>query len=153
MDNTWSLYTLAQELMKVFPGLGRQIAIHLRNSGEEETTLMQITVLHHIQHRSITASDLAKSRKVSLQSASVLVQGMVERGWIVRVPDPADRRRSLLQITPEGVAKTEATFNQISSYIADFLSDLTAEEIAAAQVFLPALSRILAQHMATDDGD
>src|SRR5262245_21167632 len=105
MDKKQSIHMLAEELMRLFPHLGRQISIHLRESGEEETTFMQIGVLRQIQERGITASDLAKMRKVSLQAASVLVQGMVEKGWITRVTNPNDRRQFLLEITPEGLAK------------------------------------------------
>lgn len=150
MDSMWTIPVLAEELLRVFPNLGRLIALHLRESGEEETTLMQIGVLHQIQEQPITASELAKRRRVSLQSASVFVQGMVEKGWIVREADPTDRRQFLLQITPEGVEKAEATRNQIINYLADFLQELSAEEVAAAQVFLPALSRIVTQHSTTD---
>ena len=148
MGKTWSVRTLSEELMKIFPNMGRQISSFLRESGEEETTLMQVSVLHQIQKHSMTASKIAQRRRVSLQSVSVLVQGMVEKGWIIRVPSPTDRRQFLLQITPEGVEKAEATQNQIINYLTGFLEDLSPEEIAAGQVFLPALNRILTAQMA-----
>jgi len=151
MNNTWSTEMLSEELVKAFPMLGRQIAAHLRASGDEETTLMQVGVLNQIKERSTTASELAKMRRVSLQSVSVLVQGMVERGWIIRTPDPTDRRQFLLQITPEGVAKADATHNQIVGFLMQLLADVTEEEIDAAQIFLPALRRILTQHTAIEN--
>ena len=151
MDNRWSVHTLAEELMQLFPNLGRNIHAHLRDTNEEETTMMQVSVLYQIQERSITASELAKRRRVSLQSASVLVQGLVEKGWIIRTPDPKDRRQFLLQITPEGLAKAESTRNQIVTYMASFLVELSDEEASAAQIFLPALSRILTQHMTVEN--
>jgi len=147
MGKIWSVRALSEELMKIFPSMGRQVSAFLHESGEEETTLMQISVLHQIQKHSMTASDIAKRRRVSLQSASVLVQGMVEKGWIIREPNPTDRRQFLLQITPEGMEKAEATRNQIVNYLTSFMEDLTPEEIAAGQVFLPALSRILTDHI------
>ncbi len=142
---------LSEDLMKIFPNLGRQVSAFLRDSGEEETTLMQMSVLHQIQERSITASDIAKKRRVSLQSASVLVQGMVEKGWIVRETDPNDRRQFLLQITPEGIEKSEATRNQIINHLTGFMENLSPEEIAAGQVFLPALHRILTDTISAND--
>src|SRR4051794_3718035 len=129
MDSIWTIPTLADELLKIFPNLGRLIALHMRESGEEETTLMQIGVLYQIQEQPITSSELAKKRRVSLQASSVLVQAMVERGWIIREPDPADRRQFLLQITPEGLAIAEATRSKIINYLTDFLRDLSAEEV------------------------
>src|SRR5690349_9031677 len=113
MDETWSIQTLAEALMKIFPNLGKQIAANLRESGEEETTLMQMSVLHQIHKESLTASELAKRRRVSLQSASVLVQAMAERGWITRQSNPNDRRQFLLEITPEGLEKAEALRTQV----------------------------------------
>jgi DNA-binding MarR family transcriptional regulator len=98
----------------------------------------------------LITSELAKRRKVSLQSASVLVRAMVDKGWLTRVPDPADGRQFLLQITPEGLEKADATRNEIINYLVSFLGELSAEEIAAAQIFLPALSRILTQHSADE---
>ena len=147
MDSRWTKTTIAEELLKVFPSLGRTVALHLRESGDEETTLMQISVLHQIQERPITASELAKKRRVSLQSASVLVQAMVERGWIVREPSLSDRRQFILQLTEEGLAKAESVKAQIARYMEGFLEGLSQEEMAAAQVFLPALNRILTDHM------
>jgi len=149
MDSMWTIPILAEQLLKVFPNFGRLIASYLRESGEEETTLMQIGVLHQIQEQPITASELAKRRKVSLQSASVLVQGMVEKGLLMREPDPNDRRQFLLQITPEGLAKAESVKAQIAHYMEGFLEGLSPEEIAAAQIFLPALIRILTEQMTT----
>ncbi len=151
MDKDTSVLKLAEELMRLFPTLGRQIAMHMRELGEEETTLMQISVLHQIKERPLITSELAKRRKVSLQSASVLVRALADKGWLTRIPNPDDARQLLLQITPEGMKKTEATRNVIINYLATFLSEMNAEEIAAAQIFLPALSRILTQHTADEN--
>ncbi|MBI1256693.1 MAG: MarR family transcriptional regulator [Chloroflexi bacterium] len=136
-------YKIAQMLLETLPSLGRLIAIHMRESGEEEATMMQIGVLMRIKDRSITTSELAKQRKVSLQSASVLVQNLVERGWVTREPDPNDRRQSLLQVTEEGLARAEAAQKQILELIADRLADFLPEELDAAAIFLPALQRVM----------
>lgn len=151
MDNTWTIALLAEELLKIFPTMGRLIALRLRESGEEETTFMHIGVLHQLQEHCLTASELAKKRRVSLQSASVLIQSMVERGWIVREPSPKDRRQFLLQVTPEGLERAEAAKKQIAQYMEQFLDGLSAEEIEAGHRFLPALSRILTNQMAADN--
>jgi DNA-binding MarR family transcriptional regulator len=146
VDDTWSIDTLSEELLSIFPALRSHIAAHLRSTGDEETTLMQASVLNRLKEHSVTASEIAKLRRVSLQSASVLVQSLVERGWIIRAPDPSDRRQFLLQITPEGVAKADTTHKQFVSYLSELFAEFTEEEIAAAQIFLPALRRILTQH-------
>jgi DNA-binding MarR family transcriptional regulator len=112
---------------------------------------MQGRVLSFLIENRLTVSDLAKKRRVSLQSASTLVQGLVERGWVTRAPDPDDRRRSLLEVTPEGLAHARLAKEQLLRYLTTFLGGLEPEEIAAGQVFLPALRRILHEHMIADD--
>ena len=151
MEETWTNYELAHELLRLIPSLGRLSAIHLRTVGDEETTMMQMSALLHIQdHQSMTTSELARKRHVSLQAASALVQGLVERGWVTRVPDPDDRRQFLLQVTPDGVDHAEITRRQVADYLAEFLGMLTPEEMAAAQVFLPGLQRVVQQKIALD---
>jgi DNA-binding MarR family transcriptional regulator len=150
MDNTESAYALAEQLMRIMPSLGRVISLQMREAGEDDATLMQVSILHQIQQHPMTASDLAKGRKVSLQAMSVLIHAMGDRGWIVRVPDANDKRRYLLQIAPEGKLVADATFKQLVSAVARLLQNLSSEEIAAAQIFLPALHALVMQHMAAD---
>lgn len=148
MTNDWTPYVAAQALLEIFPGLGRLLASYMRENGEEEATLMQVSVLMHIiKDQPITTSELAKRRKVSLQAASVLVQGLVERGWLTRVPDPHDRRRSLLEVTPEGRKRAQMLREMHLSVIANLLANLTPDELAAAGVFLPGLRRIVTEQL------
>jgi len=147
MAENWTPNAAAQALLEIFPIMGRLMASWMRASGEEEATMMQMGVLMHLQEQPMTTSELAKRRKVSLQSASVLVQGLVEKGWVMRVPDPNDRRQSLLQVTPEGLARAKALQGQIAAMVADVLSELTPDELDAASVFLPALRRVVVNQM------
>jgi DNA-binding MarR family transcriptional regulator len=151
MSDPWTTSTLAGELLDVLPNLGRIMTHHMKAVAEEKATLMQVRALFFLLERPLTTSKLAKKRKVSLQSASALVQGLVERGWVIRVPDPNDRRQSLLEVTPEGLARARLAKDKMSGYLARFLDGLEPEEIAAAYVFLPALKRILIQHVMDDD--
>lgn len=150
MGDAWTAHTVAEALMRVFPSMGRFMSLYMRDVGEEETTIMQIGVLFQIQKEPMTASELAKKRRVSLQAASVLVQGLVQRGWVSRTPDPHDRRQYLIQITPEGSEHAETTRKQIANYLARFLEGLSAEALEAGGVFLPALYTLLTTQMEAD---
>jgi len=151
MSSPWTTYSLAEELLRIIPLMGRVMDRFIRELGEEETTIMQVRALFHIMENAATASDLAKKRRVSLQAASNLVQGLVERGWVVRSVDPNDRRQFLLEVTPEGLTRAQTAREQLTAYLAGFLNELSAEEIAAAQVFLPSLHRLLMGQMETDE--
>lgn len=123
------------------------MTLRLRELGEEEATYMQVGVLMRIMEQPLTTSELAKQRKVSLQAASVLVQGLVDRGWLTREPDPNDRRQSLLQITPEGMARTHALREQMTHLVAEALGQLSPDELHAASIFLPALHHLVTAQM------
>jgi len=151
MTQDWTPESTAQAMLEVFPGLGRVVAVRMRDTGEEEATFMQMGVLMRIQERPIRTSDLAKMRKVSMQSASVLVQALVDRGWLTRTPDPNDRRQSLLEVTPEGAARAKTVQQQMIQLIASILNDLTPEELHAGGVFLPALRRVIATQLHPED--
>ncbi len=158
MSENWTPYEAAQALVKLMPLLGRTIGPKMRENNEDAGTLIQVLALKQMRDQSInvseeklkqmhdklfTVSELAKRRKVSLQSASTLVQRLVERGWLERTENPNDRRQALLELTPEGMAHAQATLDQIVGYLAEYLESLTPEELQAAQVFLPALSRAM----------
>ena len=150
MQDSWTARALAEEFLKTIPAMGRVMTRYMRDSGEEETTIMQVGVLFHLQQQPITVSELAKKRHVSLQAASALVQALVEKGWVTRTPDPQDRRQSRLQLTPEGQERAHNTTRQITDYFSEFLRELSAEEIAAASIFLPALNRMLVAKMSPE---
>ena len=150
MTDQWTSYGTAKALLEILPGLGRLMSVYMRQSGEDEATFMQLRAIMHLREQPITASALAKLRKVSLQSASVLVQGLVERGWLVRIPDPNDRRQWILEVTPEGLQYAQAAEERLTRTVAEILDDLTPEELAGAAVFLPGLRRAFTAHMIPD---
>ena len=141
---------LARQLLPVLPRLSRLMAHHVESISENEATLMQFGALHMLTENKMTMSDLAKKRHVSLQAASVFVQGLVDRGWVVRVPDPNDRRRSILEVTPEGQEQERYVRDQMVAYLASLITEFTPEEQAAAHMFIRSIEHILQQHYVTD---
>ncbi|MBK9714178.1 MAG: MarR family transcriptional regulator [Kouleothrix sp.] len=142
-----------KELLAVLPLLNRIVAAEVRREAGEETTMPQFRVLAHLAAEPLTLSLLAKKRRVSLQAMSELVQALVARGWIVRVPDQQDRRQALLQLTDHGRSHYERAQAQMLQRLAPLLAQLRADELAAVQLALPALRRVLIQeeHDASDE--
>jgi predicted enzyme related to lactoylglutathione lyase/DNA-binding MarR family transcriptional regulator len=52
--------------------------------------------------------DLARAARISKQAASQLVDALQLRGYVERVPDAADRRRTAVALTPRGVEAATA---------------------------------------------
>ena len=54
------------------------------------------------QYDSATVKDLAIADQCSQPTMTGLVNGLVERGWLQREPNPADARSSLVSLTTDG---------------------------------------------------
>jgi DNA-binding MarR family transcriptional regulator len=52
------------------------------------------------QHRRITAGELARELRLSTGAVTALVDRLERAGYARRVPDPEDRRRVLIEVTP-----------------------------------------------------
>lgn len=134
----------AKELLAALPLLNQLVAAAVRQETGEETTVPQFRVLEHLADGPLTVSELARRRRVSLQAMGEMVQALVERGWVARTPNPADRRQHLLTLTEEGRCRHERAQAQTLASIAPLLARLSPAELAAAQIFLPALRQVLA---------
>jgi DNA-binding MarR family transcriptional regulator len=135
----------ARALLAVLPFINRIMAAELRHEAGEDTTMPQYRVLDYLSAEPLTLSEIARLRRVSLQSAGELVQGLVDRGWITRVPDPTDRRQMKLHLTEAGRQQYLRASNRMLEHLVPFMEMLTDEEIAAVQIALPALRRVLAR--------
>jgi DNA-binding MarR family transcriptional regulator len=143
MNKLWDSHTLAENLLDLMPKLRRIMSRHMGSLSNNEATLMQLGALYMLMEAPMTTSDLAKKRHVSLQAASTFVQGLVERGWVIRVKDSNDRRRSILEVTAEGKKQAFALRNQMTDIVTVFMDDLSPEEATAAEVFFKGLNRIM----------
>jgi DNA-binding MarR family transcriptional regulator len=141
----WTSEDATREVLAVLPLLNRIVGAEVRREAGEDTTIGQFRVLAHLADGPLTLSLLAKRRRVSLQSMSELAQTLVERGWIARTPDPTDRRQHLLQLTESGLAHYQRTQEMTIRQLAPLLAQLSADELAAVRMALPALRRVLMQ--------
>lgn len=147
---TWTSERATRELLAVLPLLNRIVATEVRREAGEETTMPQFRVLAHLADGPLTLSGLAKRRRVSLQSMSELVQVLVERGWIARTPDAADRRQHQLKLTDHGRVHYERAQEMTIRQLAPLLAQLSAAEMAAVSTALPALRRVLTQEESSE---
>lgn len=146
--------TTAQQLLAILPLLNRTMAVELRQEAGEDTTMPQFRVLSYLAEAPLTMSAIARKRRVSFQSAGELVQSLVERGWVVRMPDPADRRQSLLHLTDEGLTHYERAQRQMLARLTHFMDQLAEDEKTTVQQALLSLHRVLVQEVnESDDRD
>jgi len=83
--------------------------------GIEHLTLHQVHALMFVKsHQPVRISDLAHDLGISPASASVLVDRLVESGWIDRREGSEDRRVTFLHLTPSSTERLEAILAQRS---------------------------------------
>jgi DNA-binding MarR family transcriptional regulator len=95
------------------------------------------------RHGPLTPSELASRERVQRPTATRLVARLVELGVLQRAADPADRRSSLLSVTPEGRALLEEMRGRKTAYLAHRIQRLDAEERASLDRAAAILERLL----------
>ena len=120
--------------------LARVVELALGDAG---LSLPQYRMLSYLSRGSSAASPAARQLAVSRPSVTALVDGVVARGLVSRVPDAADRRRITLALTPEGYAVVERAEAAITARLTALAGHLPPEDaeraVAALGLWLEAL--------------
>ena len=141
----------AQALLAILPRINQIMIAELRRDHGEDTTMPQFRVLGYLaEEGSLILTDIARRRHVSLAAASVIVQALVERGWIMRTPDPDDRRQIHLQLTDAGRQQYEQVNQRMLANLIPLMALLSDDEITAVKTALHALERVLTGEIQTE---
>jgi DNA-binding MarR family transcriptional regulator len=96
------------------------------------------------RHGDMRMSKLAELLAVDMSVTSRHVAHVAERGWIVRSPDPADKRSRIVRLTPAGRAQVDEMSRRTTRMLAERLGDWSDEEVAQ-------LTRLMARLRASFD--
>ena len=103
----------------------------------------------HGRDGAIYVSDLAREIRQPLPAVSRGLRLMEQDGTVVREPDPADRRKTLVRITPKGYELCRQCEQALSNYFASVLARLEPEQVAQMDALRGALmDAILAENAA-----
>jgi DNA-binding MarR family transcriptional regulator len=130
------------DLRRVFSDVGRvqarlETAVNLRLRGELGLPLVLFESMDAIAEVEICrVQELATGLGVTAGSASKLADRLCALGYCRRLPNPGDRRSSLLRLTPTGqrkLAAAERSVNQeLERLLTPVLSAIQITELAAA---------------------
>jgi DNA-binding MarR family transcriptional regulator len=90
------------------------------------------------RHGTMRLSELSEHLRIAPRSTTEVVDGLQERGLVERLPDPADRRATLVSLTGAGRATTASIRAARGEQGERFFAALSADDRAA-------LGRILAR--------
>jgi MarR family transcriptional regulator, multiple antibiotic resistance protein MarR len=95
-------------------------------------------------HPGARVADLASMFAIGIGATSKGADRLVERGWLARVPNPGDRRSSLLELTVAGMSLVDAAAVTFDEGVAELVGGaLSATQITVAIDALAVLRVVL----------
>ena len=110
---------------------------------DAELTLPQYRVLVFLAVRSRPATHVAALLGVSASTMTSVVDGLAARGLVSRSPDPGDRRRVLLALTPEGERTMQRGDEVVGAGIERLLARLEPDEAETVVLGLELLNQAM----------
>lgn len=105
----------------------------------------QFRVLRHLNRRDHCLSDLAERQHVSLATMSKMVSGLVDRGYVERTVERADRRYVKLRLTTAGRRFYDRTHSYTRRKIAERIEPLSAADRRLVESGLQVLANAFAE--------
>jgi DNA-binding MarR family transcriptional regulator len=94
---------LAALMRETFVTLNNLIIVRLAERGHGAVRQSHGAVFQYLDDTGTTVSVLAERAQMTKQAMAELVQHLETHGYVVRVPDPTDRRAKLVQPTERGL--------------------------------------------------
>ncbi len=135
---------LLDQFWETFPPTWNHIRVNIRTLAARQFDLSveQFHVLRLIRKGITSASELADFKQISRSAVTQAVDGLAERGLVVRRTDSQDRRRVQLELTPAGSALLDTIFQHNRAWMAEKLAGLSAEEMRAVIQGLTVLHQV-----------
>jgi DNA-binding MarR family transcriptional regulator len=124
--------------------LARRLRVE-RASGLEEIGLSdtQLAALAALErHTAMTPGELAEYEKVQPPSMTRVIAALEERGLVLRIPHPTDRRQVVLSVTHDGRSLVSRARRRKEAWLAMRLKELTPQERATLRAAAPILEKL-----------
>ncbi len=140
----------AAQVMSTLPMVMRAVGPDMHRQRPAELSFQQFGALMFIsEHRGGNVSMVSQRLGLTKSSASKLVDGLVERGYVTREVAPEDRRRQVLTITGVGEDALQLIQNQAITSLSEILRALTPGERSMITLTMTLLRSALASQRPT----
>jgi DNA-binding MarR family transcriptional regulator len=121
----------AAEILEAVPLIMRHIRAEMRSHRGAGLSVPQFRVLTFLMRNpGASLSDLADHHGLTLPSMSVMVEGLVKRGLVLRQSSSADRRRVLLTLSARGRVLLSRARRATRARLAEHLQGLSPARCA-----------------------
>jgi DNA-binding MarR family transcriptional regulator len=138
-----SPYTCARQALALLPSLRQWVVGRVQEAGAcEGISLRQVAALRGIQEGVSSPGDLARMWRVTPAVITGILDRLERRNLVRREPDPLDRRRQRLALTPEGEQIGCHVDRLLVGALANQLATCSDEELGELQRSLQLLNRV-----------
>ena len=131
---------------KRFIALNNLVIVRLAERGHGAVRPSHGAVFQYLDDTGTTVSVLAERAQMTKQAMAELVQHLETHGYVVRVPDPTDRRAKLVQPTERGL-EVFAIAQELVPELEDRIRQVIgADRLQALENDLEAIRREAAQY-------
>lgn len=125
-------------LLTLTAGLAEKLKLNLND----------VAALEHLgtAPEGLSAGELGRQLRLSTGAITALSDRLARAGYLTREPDPRDRRRLLLSLTPYGQKTGQENLEPVLEGVRQLASALTEEERGTVARFLQASARLLREH-------
>lgn len=133
---------LAVLLREAFVALNDIVFVRLAEQGHGDVRAAHGAVFQYLDETGTTVSELAERAQITKQAMAELVIHLEARGYVVREPDPRDRRAKLVRPTAQGREVVAIAQDLVPDLEARIGAALGAERVAALREDLETVRRI-----------
>lgn len=141
------LEATSKDIATIIPRLMQTFFSDIRDCADDHIPVAHFRIIAMLMEKPMKISDLAKLQNISKASISDSVKMLYERGWVVKIEDPLDRRIVFLMVSDEGRKRMEAMFEKLRQIIKSKLSHTPERELLVINESL----RILSDRFIGDD--
>ena len=94
----------------------------------------------------MTAGQLATAARLTTGAVTAVVDRLERVGLVRRVPDPGDRRRVLVEVTPKLAEVSAPVFGPLGQEGAEWIANYSDEELELVLGFMEKNRELLARH-------
>lgn len=133
---------LAVSLREAFIALNDLVVARIAERGHGEVRAAHGAVFQYLDETGTTVSTLAERAQMTKQAMAELVLHLENRGYVVREPDPTDRRAKLVRPTERGREVVAIAQNLVPQLEDRITAVLGAERVAALRADLDTIRQI-----------
>jgi DNA-binding MarR family transcriptional regulator len=134
---------IGARLRMCWQGVRTRIQQDLSAAGFSDLTAAHLAVFQHPTPRGMRITTLASRAGTSRQAITYLVEELIERGYLVRGPDPSDRRASLVELTERGEAAVAAIRSSVKGLEREWEAQVGTQRFAVFSATLAELTAAL----------